>query len=138
MNRCVYRNGKSDSNCTAVSPIPGFTTSLISPSVSRQQAQKLKEAGIEVPEGGRKGLDVEEENKKLKAELKKLKEEFEITKKALQTSENDVKAIKKQAENLTKEYDRLLEEHSKLQVSVRVRFCVFSHLVQPVETGALI
>ncbi|XP_034770889.2 B-cell receptor-associated protein 31-like isoform X2 [Acipenser ruthenus] len=78
--------------------------------------EKLKEAGIEVPEGGRKGPGLEEENNtKLKAELKKLKEEYEITKKALQTSENDVKAIKKQAENLTKEYDRLLEEHAKLQ-----------------------
>ncbi|KAK2850919.1 hypothetical protein Q5P01_007195 [Channa striata] len=79
--------------------------------------EKLREAGIEVPEGGTKGPGLQEENKNLKVEVKSLKEELETTKKALQKSDNDVRAMKKQAENLTTEYDRLLDEHSKLQAS---------------------
>ncbi|KAG5282065.1 hypothetical protein AALO_G00051850 [Alosa alosa] len=79
---------------------------------------KLREAGIEIPEVGAKpGPSVQEENKTLKGEVKKLKDELDNTKKALQKSDGDVKAMKKQAENLTIEYDRLLEEHAKLQAS---------------------
>ncbi|MGH0173390.1 UNVERIFIED_CONTAM: hypothetical protein FKN15_065688 [Acipenser sinensis] len=62
------------------------------------------------------------------AARKYMEENERLQEATLQTSENDVKAIKKQAENLTKEYDRLLEEHAKLQVSVGVKFCVFSHM----------
>ncbi|KAM9785948.1 LOW QUALITY PROTEIN: B-cell receptor-associated protein 31 [Neosynchiropus ocellatus] len=76
--------------------------------------EKLRDAGIEVPEAGRKGPGVQEENKALKEDVKSLKEELEGTKKALQKSDSDVRAMKKQAENLTVEYDRLLDEHSKL------------------------
>ncbi|KAL1021634.1 hypothetical protein UPYG_G00015890 [Umbra pygmaea] len=81
--------------------------------------QKLRDAGIAVPEVGKKTSAVggEVENKTLKAEVQSLKEELEATKKVLQKSDNDVKAMKKQAENLTVEYDRLLNEHSKLQAS---------------------
>ncbi|XP_036389642.1 B-cell receptor-associated protein 31 [Megalops cyprinoides] len=81
--------------------------------------EKLREAGIEVPEMGKKtGPGAEEENKALKAEMVKLKDELEATKKTLQKSNSDVRAMKKQAENLTVEYDRLLEEHAKLQASL--------------------
>ncbi|KAJ8395071.1 hypothetical protein AAFF_G00035270 [Aldrovandia affinis] len=81
--------------------------------------EKLKQAGVEVPEVGRKvDAGAEEENKVLKIEVKKLKDEVEATKKALQKSDSDVKAMKKQSGNLTKEYDRLLEEHAKLQAIV--------------------
>ncbi|KAM9856380.1 B-cell receptor-associated protein 31 isoform 1-T2 [Aulostomus maculatus] len=79
--------------------------------------EKLCDAGIEVPEGGKKGPGVQEENKTLKEEVKSLKEELEATKKALQKSDSDVRAMKKQAGNLTMEYDRLLDEHSKLLAS---------------------
>ncbi|XP_008287082.1 B-cell receptor-associated protein 31 [Stegastes partitus] len=78
---------------------------------------KLRDAGIEVPEGEKKGPGVQEENKTLKQEVKTLKEELDTTKKALQKSDSDVRAMKKQAENLTVEYDRLLDEHSKLLAS---------------------
>ncbi|CAN9515305.1 unnamed protein product [Ophioblennius macclurei] len=77
--------------------------------------EKLRDAGVEVPEAGRKGP--QEENKALKKEVKMLKEELDTTKTALQKSDRDVSAMKKQAENLTVEYDRLLEEHSKLLAS---------------------
>ncbi|XP_018608526.1 B-cell receptor-associated protein 31 [Scleropages formosus] len=78
--------------------------------------EKLRDAGIAVPDVGKKaGGGVEEENKKLNEEVKKLKDELDTTKQALQKSDSDVKAMKKQAENLTVEYDRLLEEHAKLQ-----------------------
>ncbi|XP_070964520.1 B-cell receptor-associated protein 31 isoform X1 [Oncorhynchus clarkii lewisi] len=79
---------------------------------------KLKDAGVAVPEVGKKpsGVGVQEENKTLKAEVRSLKDELEATKKVLLKSDGDVKAMKKQAENLTVEYDRLLNEHSKLQV----------------------
>ncbi|KAI1892977.1 hypothetical protein AGOR_G00139050 [Albula goreensis] len=81
--------------------------------------EKLRDAGIELPEVGKKvGVSTEEENKTLKAEVKQLKDELEATRKVLQKSDSDVKAMKKQAENLTVEYDRLLEEHAKLQASV--------------------
>ncbi|KPP59680.1 B-cell receptor-associated protein 31-like [Scleropages formosus] len=81
--------------------------------------EKLRDAGIAVPDVGKKaGGGVEEENKKLNEEVKKLKDELDTTKQALQKSDSDVKAMKKQAENLTVEYDRLLEEHAKLQVSI--------------------
>lgn len=43
--------------------------------------QKLQAAGIEVPEGGKKGAGPQEENKVLKGELKTLTEELETTKK---------------------------------------------------------
>lgn len=43
--------------------------------------QKLRDAGIEVPESGKKGPGPQEENKTLKAEVKTLKEELETTKK---------------------------------------------------------
>lgn len=76
--------------------------------------EKLRDAGIEVPDAGKKGPGPQEENKTLKEELKNLKEELEATKKALQKSDSDVRAMKKQSENLTVEYDRLLDEHSKL------------------------
>ncbi|CAB1430748.1 unnamed protein product [Pleuronectes platessa] len=76
--------------------------------------EKLRNAGVEVPEAGKKGAGPQEENKNLKEEVKTLKEERDATKKALQKSDSDVQAMKKQAENLTVEYDRLLEEHSKL------------------------
>uniref|UniRef100_A0A3B5BA86 Endoplasmic reticulum transmembrane protein n=1 Tax=Stegastes partitus TaxID=144197 RepID=A0A3B5BA86_9TELE len=96
--------------------------------------QKLRDAGIEVPEGEKKGPGVQEENKTLKQEVKTLKEELDTTKKGngsrtsevkeaqqevkpLQKSDSDVRAMKKQAENLTVEYDRLLDEHSKLLAS---------------------
>ncbi|XP_037541005.1 B-cell receptor-associated protein 31 [Nematolebias whitei] len=79
--------------------------------------EKLHEAGIEVPEGGKPGAGPQEENKTLKEELKTLQKELDNTKKALQKSDSDVCAMKKQAENLTLEYDRLLEEHSKLLAS---------------------
>ncbi|XP_072569143.1 B-cell receptor-associated protein 31 [Paramormyrops kingsleyae] len=80
--------------------------------------EKLREAGIPVPELGKKaGGGVEEQNKALKEDVKKLKEELDTTKKALQKSESDVRAMKKQSENLTVEYDRLLEEHAKLQAT---------------------
>ncbi|XP_072305528.1 B-cell receptor-associated protein 31 isoform X2 [Eucyclogobius newberryi] len=75
--------------------------------------EKLREAGIDIPEAG-KAAGLQEENKSLKSELKTLKEELDSSKKALQKSDSDVRAMKKQAENLTVEYDRLLEEHSKL------------------------
>lgn len=77
--------------------------------------EKLRDAGVELPEAGKKGP--QEENKSLKEEVKTLKEELDTTKKALQKSDRDVSAMKKQAENLTVEYDRLLEEHSKLLAS---------------------
>ncbi|TTF87018.1 B-cell receptor-associated protein 31 [Bagarius yarrelli] len=78
--------------------------------------ERLKDAGIEVPEaGGRAKSGTEEESKALKEEVKRLTDELEASKQALQKSDGDVKAMKKQAENLTVEYDRLLEEHSKLQ-----------------------
>ncbi|KAJ8257753.1 hypothetical protein GJAV_G00189320 [Gymnothorax javanicus] len=81
--------------------------------------EKLREAGIDIPEVGKKvGPSLEEENKTLKTEVKKLKDELDATRKVLQKSDSDVKAMKKQAENLTVEYDRLLEEHAKLQASV--------------------
>lgn len=110
--------------------------------------QKLRDAGLEVPEGGKKGMGPQEENKNLKEEVKTLKEELDSSKKgevreqtnlsvnkhtclsraligcccrrvsALQKSDSDVRAMKKQAENLTVEYDRLLEEHSKLLVTI--------------------
>lgn len=78
--------------------------------------EKLREAGIDVPEVGKQGVKkgLQEENKSLKEEVKTLKEELNTAKKALQKSDSDVCAMKKQAENLTVEYDRLLEEHSKL------------------------
>nr|XP_020470654.1 B-cell receptor-associated protein 31 [Monopterus albus] len=79
--------------------------------------EKLRDAGVEVPEAGNKGAGPQEENQNLKAEVKTLKEELDTTKKALQKSESDVRAMKKQAENLTLEYDRLLDEHSKLLAS---------------------
>ncbi|KAJ8015979.1 hypothetical protein DPEC_G00002320 [Dallia pectoralis] len=81
--------------------------------------QKLRDAGIAIPEVGKKStaVGVEEENKTLKAKMQSLKDELDATKKVLQKSDSDVKAIKKQAENLTLEYDRLLSEHSKLQAS---------------------
>lgn len=41
--------------------------------------QKLRDAGIEVSEGGKKGPGPQEENKTLKAEVKSLKEELEAT-----------------------------------------------------------
>ncbi|XP_067096193.1 B-cell receptor-associated protein 31 [Osmerus mordax] len=83
--------------------------------------EKLRDAGVDIPEVGKKGSGgggVEEENKTLKTEVKSLKEELDATKKALQKSDSDVKAMKKQAGNLTVEYDRLLEEHSKLQACI--------------------
>lgn len=43
--------------------------------------QKLRDAGIEVPEAGRKGAGPQEENKALKEEVKSLKEELDATKK---------------------------------------------------------
>ncbi|XP_031149009.1 B-cell receptor-associated protein 31 [Sander lucioperca] len=76
--------------------------------------EKLRDAGVDVPEDGKKGAGPQEENKTLKEEVKTLKEELDATKKALQKSDSDVRAMKKQAGNLTVEYDRLLEEHSKL------------------------
>lgn len=79
--------------------------------------EKLHDAGIEVPEAGKKGPGVQEENKSLKEDVKTLKEELDATKKALRKSESDVCAMKKQADNLTVEYDRLLDEHSRLLVS---------------------
>ncbi|KAK0143598.1 B-cell receptor-associated protein 31 [Merluccius polli] len=80
-----------------------------------QLQQKLKEAGLAVPDAGcQKSGGKEEENKNLKQEVTNLKEELDSTKKALQKSDSDVKAMKSQAENLTVEYDRLLGEHSKL------------------------
>ncbi|XP_077438966.1 B-cell receptor-associated protein 31 [Vanacampus margaritifer] len=78
---------------------------------------KLREAGLDVPEVGKKGGGVHEENKTLKEDVKTLKEELDATRKALRKSDGDVSAIKKQASNLTKEYDRLLDEHSKLLAS---------------------
>ncbi|KAM4737338.1 B-cell receptor-associated protein 31 [Anableps anableps] len=84
---------------------------------NEQLQETLREAGIEVPKGAKKGAGLQEENKTLKEELKSLKEQLQETKKALQKSESDVCAMKKQAENLTVEYDRLLQEHSKLQAS---------------------
>ncbi|XP_030640387.1 B-cell receptor-associated protein 31 [Chanos chanos] len=84
--------------------------------------EKLREAGVELPEVGSKAVGgVEEENKALKGEVKQLKEELEATKKALQKSDSDVKAMKKQAENLTVEYDRLLEEHARVQANKDAR-----------------
>lgn len=81
--------------------------------------EKLREAGIDIPEVGKKaGVSLEEENKTLKTEVKKLKDELDATKKVLHKSDSDVKAMRKQAENLTVEYDRLLDEHAKLQASV--------------------
>ncbi|KTF86717.1 hypothetical protein cypCar_00010033 [Cyprinus carpio] len=78
--------------------------------------EKLREAGIEVPEvGGKAKGSVEENKKNLTEEVRKLKDELDATKKALLKSDSDVKAMKKQAENLTVEYDRLLEEHGRLQ-----------------------
>ncbi|XP_061643937.1 B-cell receptor-associated protein 31 isoform X2 [Phyllopteryx taeniolatus] len=79
--------------------------------------EKLREAGVEVPEVGKKGGGVKEENMTLKEEVKTLKEELDATKKALRKSDGDVSAMKKQAANLTQEYDRLLDEHSKLLAS---------------------
>lgn len=80
--------------------------------------EKLRDAGVEVPEVGKKGgAGPQEENKTLKEEVKTLKEELDTAKKALQKSDSDVRAMKKQAENLTVEYDRLLDEHSKLLAS---------------------
>ncbi|XP_037628667.1 B-cell receptor-associated protein 31 [Sebastes umbrosus] len=76
--------------------------------------EKLRNAGIEIPEVGKKITGPQEENKNLKEEVKTLKAELDNTKKALQKSDSDVRAMKKQSENLTVEYDRLLEEHSKL------------------------
>ncbi|XP_029911284.1 B-cell receptor-associated protein 31 [Myripristis murdjan] len=85
---------------------------------NEQLQEKLRDAGVPLPEAGKKtGADVEEDNKSLKQEVKKLKEELDDTKTALQKSDSDVRAMKKQAENLTVEYDRLLEEHSKLLAS---------------------
>ncbi|XP_053481630.1 B-cell receptor-associated protein 31 [Ictalurus furcatus] len=78
--------------------------------------EKLRDAGVEIPEvGGKAKSSAEEESKTLKEEVRRLKDELEATKKAHQKSDGDVKAMKKQAENLTVEYDRLLEEHAKLQ-----------------------
>ncbi|XP_056585634.1 B-cell receptor-associated protein 31 [Triplophysa dalaica] len=78
--------------------------------------EKLREAGVEVPEvGGKAKTNAEEEKKKLAVEVRQLKDELEATKKAHQKADSDVKAMKKQAENLTTEYDRLLEEHARLQ-----------------------
>lgn len=83
-----------------------------------QLQQKLKAAGLEVPDAGCvKSGGKEEENKNLKQEVKTLKEELDTTKKALHKSDSDVKAMKSQAENLTVEYDRLLGEHGKLLAS---------------------
>lgn len=76
--------------------------------------EKLRNAGIDIPEVGKKITGPQEENKNLKEEVKTLKTELDTSKKALQKSDSDVRAMKKQAENLTVEYDRLLEEHSKL------------------------
>lgn len=45
--------------------------------------QKLHDAGIEVPEAGKKGPGVQEENKSLKEDVKTLKEELEATKKGI-------------------------------------------------------
>ncbi|KAM4610385.1 B-cell receptor-associated protein 31 isoform 1-T2 [Polymixia lowei] len=81
---------------------------------NEQLQEKLRDAGISLPEVGKKRAGVEEENQTLKQEVKTLKEELDTTKKALQKSDSDVQAMKKQAENLTVEYDRLLEEHGKL------------------------
>lgn len=44
-------------------------------------SQKLHEAGVELPEGGKKGAGPHEENKSLKEEVKTLKEELDTTKK---------------------------------------------------------
>uniref|UniRef100_A0A8B9LHE9 Endoplasmic reticulum transmembrane protein n=1 Tax=Astyanax mexicanus TaxID=7994 RepID=A0A8B9LHE9_ASTMX len=82
--------------------------------------ERLREAGLEVPEvGGKAKASAEEENKTLKGEVRQLKDELDATKKALQKSDSDVKAMKKQAENLTVEYDRLLEEHAKNECSLK-------------------
>lgn len=81
--------------------------------------ERLREAGLEVPEvGGKAKASAEEENKTLKGEVRQLKDELDATKKALQKSDSDVKAMKKQSENLTVEYDRLLDEHAKLQAKL--------------------
>eukprot|EP00066_Takifugu_rubripes_P030889 XP_011620155.1 PREDICTED: B-cell receptor-associated protein 31 [Takifugu rubripes] len=96
--------------------IAGFALLLCLSSLS-VLSQKLQEAGVELPEAGKKGAGPQEENKALKEEVKTLKEALDTTKKALQKSDSDVQAMKKQAENLTVEYDRLLDEHSKLLAS---------------------
>ncbi|XP_031421728.1 B-cell receptor-associated protein 31 [Clupea harengus] len=94
------------------------TTAVCNHTHSCVLSQKLRDAGLEIPEVGAKpGVSVQEENKTLKEEVKKLKDELDGNKKALQKSDSDVKAMKQQAENLTIEYDRLLEEHGKLQAS---------------------
>lgn len=54
---------------------------LCSGPLTRSFLQKLRAAGIEVPEGGKKGAGPQEENKVLKEEMKTLKEELETTKK---------------------------------------------------------
>lgn len=43
--------------------------------------QKLREAGVELPEAGKKGAGPQEENRSLKEEVKTLKEELDTTKK---------------------------------------------------------
>lgn len=49
--------------------------------------QKLRDAGIDVPEAGKKGAGPQEENKNLKEEVKTLKEELEKTKKGEEEEE---------------------------------------------------
>ncbi|XP_056451973.1 B-cell receptor-associated protein 31 [Gadus chalcogrammus] len=80
-----------------------------------QLQQKLKGAGLKVPDAGAKKSGEEEED--LAQEVKTLREELATAKKALQKSDSDVRAMKSQAENLTVEYDRLLGEHSVLLAS---------------------
>ncbi|CAL8260328.1 unnamed protein product [Gadus morhua 'NCC'] len=80
-----------------------------------QLQQKLKGAGLKVPDAGAKKSGEEEED--LEQEVKTLREELATAKKALQKSDSDVRAMKSQAENLTVEYDRLLGEHSVLLAS---------------------
>lgn len=43
--------------------------------------QKLREAGVELPEAGKKGAGPQEENRSLKEEVKTLKDELDTTKK---------------------------------------------------------
>lgn len=65
--------------------IPQVSLRLVFP-----RLQKLRDAGVEVPEPGKKGAGPQEENKILKGEVKTLKEELDTTKKGEEEEEEEV------------------------------------------------
>lgn len=70
--------------CRASLSLEFFSTQTAALSISPVPLlfpQKLRDAGVELPEAGKKGAGPQEENKSLKEEVKALKEDLDSTKK---------------------------------------------------------